>query len=118
MNLETTTSAPKVGSSAVVLLPVDPPQNCAEAVRNLGIKCGDVLQSKSAYSDTIHTAQLLFIGNEATVWKVANTYQSGFVSTSEIRWPVLIVGSQRRLHEWQKQSDQSLATAGAGLPKP
>lgn len=113
MNLETITSAPKVGSSAVVLLPVDPPQNCAEAVRNLGIKCGEVLQSKSAYSDTIHTVELLFIGNEATVWKITNTYQSGFASTSEIRWPALIVGSQRSLHEWQKQNASDVATKPA-----
>lgn len=102
--MDTPKHPPSVATSAVVLLPVDPPQNCAEAARQMGLKCGDVLQSKSAYSDTMHIAELLFMGNEATVWKVTDTHQSGFVITTEIRWPVLIVGSQRRLHEWQKQN--------------
>ena len=80
----------------------------------MGLKCGDVLHSSSAYSDTMHTAELLFIGKEATVWKVTDTHQSGFVSTTEIRWPVLIVGSQGRLHEWQKQNETSPATGVKG----
>lgn len=32
----------------------------------MGLKCRDVLQSKSAFSDTMHTAELLFMGDQAT----------------------------------------------------